>query len=84
MPNFHALARADNRSDVSQSRFGVLPMYNWSHRKVALHAEFNGLITNILPVDGFSAGGTMSLATGAGATGVVGMLRTTTTAGSLG
>jgi hypothetical protein len=51
---------------------------------VALHAEFNGLITNMLPVEGFTAGGSMSLSPIAGVNGTVGVMRTTTTAGTLG
>lgn len=84
VPNFFVLSRADNRVDISQSRLAALPQFNWSHRKVALHAEFNGLITNMLPVEGFSAGGSMTLATQAGTNGTVGVMRTTVTAGASG
>lgn len=84
VPNFSVLARADSRVDSSQSRLKALPMYNWNHRKVALHAEFNGLITNILPIEGFSPGGTMVLASTNGGLGNVGVMKTTTTAGSVG
>lgn len=82
--NFFALSRSDSRSDVSQSRFDALPMFNWSHRKVALHAEFHGLITNILPVEGFSAGGNLTLTSTAGVAGTVGLLRCSVVTGSSG
>jgi|SRR5688572_1006729 len=84
-PNFYALSRAEGvRADISQSRLASQPMFNWSHRKVALHAEFNGLITNALPVEGFSAGGDMVLSAVSGVTGTVGMLRCTVPLGGAG
>jgi hypothetical protein len=84
VPNFFALSRADSRSDVSQSRFTTLPQFNWNHRKVALHAEFNGPIGNFFPVEGFTIGGSMVLSPSASANGTVGVMRTTTTAGTAG
>lgn len=84
VPNFFALSRADSRSDVSQSRFAALPQFNWSHRKVAHHAEFSGIITNILPIEGFSAGGNMILSSTSGITGTVGLMRCTVPTGGSG
>ncbi len=79
--NFSGLQRADTRSDAPLARLRPSPLFNWSHRKVAIHAEFAGLITNFFPVDGFTAGGTMVLSKVpvSGLTGTVGVLRTTTT-----
>lgn len=84
VPNFFALARADNRSDVAQSRLSTLPQFNWSHRRVAVHAEFTGPVTNILPVEGFSPGGNIILSSVAGVTGTVGVLRCSVVTGSSG
>ena len=84
VPNFFSLSRADSRSDVSQSRLDALPMFNWSHRRVAVHAEFHGLITNILPVEGFSPGGNLTLTSTAGTSGTVGLLRCSVVTGSSG
>lgn len=76
--NFSGLVRADSRSDsAGVSRLKPRPLFNWSERRVAIHAEFSGLITNILPVDGFSAGGDMILSAAPGTTGTVGVLRCT-------
>jgi hypothetical protein len=84
--DFVSLARADGLVDVRVARLQPTPMFNWSERRVALHAEFAGLITNILPVDGFTAGGSMVLsrAPSPGAAGTVGVLRCTVPAGASG
>jgi hypothetical protein len=83
--DFTALARVDGRVDSRIGRLQSTPMFNWSARKVALHAEFAGLITNILPVDGFTAGGDgMLLSRAAGVAGEVGVLRCTVADGTSG
>jgi hypothetical protein len=81
---FTHMARVDGRVDSKVARLQPSPMFNWSARRVALHAEFNGLITNALPVEGFIGGGSMDLTQVSSFFGQVGVMRCTVTQNTVG
>lgn len=92
--DYTSLSRVDHRVDfppgssvtaTAQGRMRATPMFNWSHRKVAIHAEFTSLVTNLFPLEGFTAGGDLVLSEVPEAenvtAGTVGMVRCTVPAG---
>lgn len=54
--NFEYVARNDEAVDDASEPLTVQPQFNWSHRRVAHHAEFLGGEWEI-PIEGFSPGG---------------------------